>query len=359
MARRAEGRLFSPPKKRRTGCITVFVLFALIIGVILFLNSLSNRFVRLTTRRVTVLNLPRQLERFRILHLSDLNAASLGAGQDNLKATLGKEAYQAVVMTGDMVGKSGKIGPMLDLARALSPTVPLLFITGDSDPNPLLDQPHGDGEVKADYIRALEEAGFIYLESPYRLEEEGQVVWFCPGELFMLDLDSARAALLDLIDSLSTSDNPYEPTTAARLRHAKHRLQVYEASLEALAQMQEGDTIIAVMHHPPDPAMLGEMAQLQKEQEDPRPSPSLFVAGQFNNGQARLPGLGPIYIPLQPDGSGGFFPGDEGFTGLSIYKGYPVHISPGLGNSAYYPIPLRLFNRPQMTLLELTSRMTR
>ncbi|NLE68887.1 MAG: metallophosphoesterase [Clostridiales bacterium] len=359
MARRSEGRLFTPRKKRRTGCITVVVLFALIIGVTLFLNTLSNRFVRLTTRRVTVLNLPRQLERFRILHLSDLNAASLGAGQENLKAALGKEAYQAVVMTGDMVGKGGNIGPMLALAQALDPRVPMLFITGDSDPDPLLAVPHGDGEVKADYIRALEEAGFIYLESPYRLEEEGQVVWFCPGELFMQDLDSARAALIELVDSLKTSDNPYESGTAARLRHAQHRLQVYEDSVAAMAQMQEGDTIVAVMHHPPDPTMLGEMALLYREQEEAPPGPSLFVAGQFNNGQARLPGLGPIYIPPQSDGSGGFFPGDEGFTGLIIHKGYPVHISPGLGNSAYYPIPLRLFNRPQMTLLELTSRMTR
>ena len=357
MARRSEGRLFSPPKKRRTGCLTLVILMLLILLVTLGLNSLSNRFVRLSTRRVTVLNLPRQLERFRILHLSDLNAASLGSQQENLKAALGKEAFHAVVMTGDMVGKSGRVQPLMDLAAALPPQVPRLFITGDSDPDPLLAEPHGDGEVQADYIRALVEAGFIYLESPYLMEEAGQRVWFCPGEFFMQDLASAQAALKDLVDSLKASDNPYAPKTGARLRHAEHRLAVYEASLEAMAQMQEGDTVIAVMHHPPDAEMLGEMALLHKEED--RVGPSLFLAGQFNNGQVRLPGLGPVYVPLQPSGKGGWLPGDEGFTGLSILKGYPVHISPGLGSSSYYPFPLRLFNRPGMTILELTSKMTR
>lgn len=357
MARRSEGRLFSPRRKRRTGCLTIFLLFFLVMGVVLGLNSLSNRFVRLSIRKVTVLNLPRALERFRMLHLSDLNAASLGAGQENLKASLGKEAYQAVVMTGDMVGKSGKVQPLLDLARVLPPQVPKLFITGDSDPSPLLDSAHGDGEVLAPYIRQLQEAGFIYLETPYRLEEEGQVIWFCPGEYFMLDLDSATAALKEQVDGLLASANPYEPETGARLRHAQHRLKVYEESLAAIKTMQEGDTIIAVMHHPPTNEQLGEMAALNREED--AISPSLFLAGQFNNGQMRLPGLGPIYVPEQGTGNGGWLPGDEGLTGLSIVKGFPVHISPGLGTSSYYPIPLRLFNRPGATILELTARMTR
>ena len=66
-----------------------------------------------------------------------------------------------------------------------------------------------------------------------------------------------------------------------------------------------------------------------------------------------------MHIPVQPDGKGGFFPGDEGFTGLSIVKGYAVYISPGLGVSSYYPLPLRLFNRPAATLVRLTAQMTR
>ena len=87
--------------------------------------------------------------------------------------------------------------------------------------------------------------------------------------------------------------------------------------------------------------------------------PGLFLCGQFNNGQIRLPGLGPVYIPRQADGSGGFFPGDEGFSGLSITQGIPVYVSPGLGVSGYYPVRLRLFNRPALTLIELTRAMTR
>lgn len=357
MARRSGNQLFSPRRRRKTGCVTVIVLFVLALVLTLSLNALANRFVRLDIRRVTILNLPRQLERFRILHLSDLNAAKLGNKQDNLSSALGKEAYNAVVMTGDMVGKSGNLKPLLEVGARLAPNIPKFFIPGDSDPAPYYMTPHGDEDVKAEYIRALEANGFIHLEVPYRHEEDGQVVWFCPGDLFMLDLDSAQFSLNELVNTLMASDNPYESATGAQLRYAQHRLDVIARSLEAMKEMKPEDTIIAVMHHPPDADQLGELAQRHKEEDGV--TPSLFVAGQFNNGQARLPGLGPIYLPKLADGRGGFFPGDEGVSGLFITKGYPLHISPGLGVSGFYPVPLRLFNRPAVTILELTSRMTR
>ncbi|NLX83956.1 MAG: metallophosphoesterase [Clostridiales bacterium] len=358
MARRSGNRLFSPARRRKTGCLMVIVLFVLAIVVTLSLNALSNRFVRLEIRPVTILNLPRQLERFRILHLSDLNAAKLGNNQANLLASLGKEPYSAVIMTGDMVGKGGNIQPLLELGAQIPANIPKIFITGDSDPHPYYTAPHGDDEVKAEYIRALESNDFIFLEAPYKLEQDGQIIWFCPGELFMLDLVSAEFSLTEQVNTLLASDNPYAPQTGAQLRYAQHRLDIIAQSKDAFAEMKPEDTIVAVMHHPPDTEQLGEMALLHQE-EEVGVTPSLFLAGQFNNGQARLPGLGPIYLPKTSDRKGGFFPGDEDISGLSIVKGYPLHISPGLGVSGFYPVPVRLFNRPAATILELTSRMTR
>ena len=357
MSNRRTFRLFAPQRRRPIGCLLVALLLLAALLMVLSLNSLSNRYVRLETRRVTVLNLPKQLEGFTILHLSDLNAASLGHKQENLKSALGQERYEAVVLSGDMVGKSGRVQPLLEILDLIPENVPVFLVAGDSDPPPMMDQPHGDGEVLSDYLRQAQAHGAIYLEIPYPLESGGRTIWFCPGDLFLIDLDNAYFALREYASSLQAAENPYEPLTGARLRHTQHRLAVMEASREAMKQMREGDIIIAVMHHPPDSMRLGELSQQVREAH--LPSPSLFLAGQFNNGQVRLPGLGPVYIPPQPDGSGGFFPGDEGFTGLSITKGYPVHISPGLGVSGYYPLPLRLFNRPAATLLVLTAHMTR
>ncbi len=355
-ARRSKG-LFQPARRRRGGCLLVFVLLIAAITIVLSLNTLSNRYVKLEQRSVTVLNLPKSLEGFRILHLSDLNCAMLGQDHENLKNALGKESYSAVVMTGDMVGKGGKTEPLLDILALIPKDTPIFLIAGDSDPDALLPDPHGTGEVKADYILQAEQAGAIYLEAPYKLEYNGQVIWFAPGETFTLDLDNAVFALKELIRTLSSQENPYEAQTGAQLRFAEHRLKNMEASVTALKEMKRTDVIIAVMHHPPDYEQITELSA--KSQEMNLPSPSLFLAGQFNAGQIRLPGLGPVYIPVQPDGKGGFFPGDEGFTGLSIVKGYAVYISPGLGVSAYYPLPLRLFNRPAATLVRLTAQMTR
>lgn len=357
MSQRRSSRLFSPRRKRRYGCLTVAALFVAALVLTLSLNALSNRYVRLENRSVTVLNLPRELENFTILHLSDLNGARLGDAQENLREALGKEAYQAVALSGDMVGKSGDIRPLLEIKALFPLNVPVFFIAGDADPAPLLAQPHGDGEVKAEYIRALEEAGLTYLESPVRMEYDGRAVWFTPGDAFMLDLQNAAFALKEQLKALDSAANPLDAAVGAQRRHAEHRLDIIGKTMEAKAQMKSGDAIIALMHHPPDSEQLTQLSQLSREEG--LPAPSLFLAGQFNNGQVRLPGLGILYVREQPDGRGGFLPGDEGFTGLSITKGFPVYVSPGLGISTYYPLPLRLFNRPAATLIHLTARMTR
>ena len=41
--------------------------------------------------------------------------------------------------------------------------------------------------------------------------------------------------------------------------------------------------------------------------------------------------------------------------GLSTIQGVTQYISPGLGVSDAYPIPLRMFNTPSITILTLTS----
>ncbi len=357
MGKRHSGRLFSPARKRRGGCLLIVLLFLAALVILLSLNTLSNRYVNLIERSVTILNLPRELEGFKILHLSDLNGAMLGQEHENLKKALGRESYQAVALTGDMVGKGGNSQPLMAILDLIPKDTPIFLLTGDSDPAPLVASPHGTGEVKADYIIKAEEKGAIYLEAPYLLSYNGQRIWICPGESFTLDLDNAVFSLNELIKTLQSGDNPYEAQTGAQLRFAEHRLSVMEKSREALKEMKNTDVIVALIHHPPDYEQLSELSM--KSQENSLPTPSLFLAGQFNNGQIRLPGLGPVYIPVQADGRGGFFPGDEGFTGLDIVKGYPVYISPGLGISSYYPLPLRLFSRPAATLVRLTAQMTR
>ncbi len=354
MARRQS--LFAPRRrKKRYGCLTVLFLLLIALGVMVGLNSLANRFVKLTEQAITLPELPRALEGFSILHLSDLNAASLGANHEHLKKALEQESYQAVCLTGDMVGKSGNAQPLLTLLEVLGNKVPVFFIAGSSDPPPLLDTAHGDSEVFAPWVRQAQAKGASYLDRPWALEEEGSRIWFCPADMFELDLASARRAYQDRVNQLKASSNPAAPDTGVQLRLAEYQLRIVETKIAARAEIRPGDTIVALRHHPPDPEVLAEMRDAAESTG--ALLPQVYLSGQLNGGQARLPGLGPIYLPPQEGRTGGWLPGEEGISGLSVYKGQAVYISPGLGVSSYYPIPIRLFNRPTATLIQLTRRL--
>lgn len=350
--------IFAPRRrKKRYGCLTVIFLFLIALGMLVGINSLANRFVKLAVQPITLPELPRKLEGYTILHLSDLNAATLGKDHEHLKKALALESYQAVFLTGDMVGKTGNAGPLLAILDMIGGKVPVFLIAGAGDPPPLISSPHGDSEVLAPYIRQAQAKGAVYLSKPQLLEVEGERLWFWPADLFELDLESARSAYSDRVTRLKASENPYSPENGAQLRLAEYQQKMVEVAISAKAHMKAGDTVIALRHHAPDAALLSELRQ--GAEASGAILPQVYLSGQFNGGQIRLPFLGPVYIPPQGDGRGGWFPGDEGFAGLTVYKGQAVYISPGLGVSSYYPFPLRFFNRPTATLIRLTRRLSR
>lgn len=355
MARQRGRQLFKTTKRRRGGCLTILLLLLSLVVLVLALNGLSNRYVKLVDQKVTVLDLNKSMEGFTILHISDLAAAKLGDKQENIKSALGKETYNLVALTGDMVGKSGNAQPLLDLLDLVPDSIPVFMVPGDSDPSPYRLDAESVDDIKADYIKQAEEKGATFLEAPELVTQDGKSLWVSPADSFLFDLKNAVFALNEQIRLLESGEAA--PNTASQLLLARYRLARMEESIQALTEMKQGDIILALSHQPPENEALTELSRAGKEQQ--KPVPSLFLAGQFNAGQLRLPGLGPLYIPPQMDGRGGFLPGDDGFVGLSIVKGFPVYVSPGLGVSGYYPLPLRLFNRPAITLLHLTSKMTR
>ena len=354
MARRPG--LFGPRRRRiRYGCLTVVFLLMISLGLMVGLNSLSNRFVRLAVQPLTLPELPRGLEGFEILHLSDLNGATLGANHEHLRKALEGESFQAVCLTGDMVGKSGNDEPLMALLDVLGQKAPVFLIAGAGDPPPITGEPHGDAHVLAPYIKRAQAKGAVYLDRPVMLEEDGARIWFCPADLFELDLESALRAYQQRHEGLMAGDNPASPENAAQIRLVAYQSEMLADSIAARAEMKAEDTIVALRHRPPETRLLDELRQAAEGTAIFLPD--IYLSGQYNNGQARLPGLGPIYLPPQADGRGGWLPGDEGSSGLYFVKGQAVHISPGLGVSSYYPIPLRLFNRPAMTLIGLTSKL--
>ena len=82
----------------------VLVLLPILIVSLFVLNLTVSRRIRVEEVKLTVLDLPADLENFSILHLSDLHGARFGEEQKAIKTALGTTRYSCVVMTGDMLG---------------------------------------------------------------------------------------------------------------------------------------------------------------------------------------------------------------------------------------------------------------
>ena len=338
----------------------VFVVLFLLLSLVLGLNFVNNGHVSLLRQDVTVLQLDKAIEGFPILHLSDLHGARFGEGQRRIRDLLRLESYKAVCLTGDMVGKGGNVEPLLELIKIFPTDVPVFLIAGDNDPPPLETRAHGSPEVKAEYILKAETLGAIYLDSPQMIELGKRRLWFVPASLYQTDLTAADLALKARKAEMEASAEAFTPDGAAALRAVDYQIGVLAKTAEARELMDDKDAYVLLSHFPLDAEAVISLHSGEAEQRRAVNFPgrvSLILAGHWNNGQWRLPLVGALRVPAGTQGLKGWLPDDEDISGLAVVHGVPEYISPGLGSSGAYPFqPFRLFNRPQMTLLKLSSK---
>lgn len=349
--------IFAQRKPRRTGCLVYPLLLALILVVAVSLNLINNGRVRVDTQNVTVANLPKDLEKFRILHISDLHGNEYGAEQSTIATMLKSAKYDAVCITGDMCAPDGSFDAFLKLIDLFAGKVPVFFIAGDEDPEPILSQAHGSDAVKADYVLAAEERGAIYLDRPQALTVGKATLWFAPESIYGLDIDSQRAAYLSRKAALTASEDQYLPDQAAQIRAIDYRLETLDAIEKSLAQMSKSDPKIALTHYPLSSETIRTLQQWAgADRGEFLRGVSLVLAGHYNGGQIRIPFVGALKAPASSGfPRGGWLPDDRQIVGLSTIQGITQYISPGLGVSHAYALPLRLFNTPTVTVLTLTS----
>ena len=78
MARRQEYIFAEEPHRGRRFLPGVMIVMVLLLAALFTWNLTMNNTVTYTKEYVTIANLPRELENWTILHLSDLNGADLG-----------------------------------------------------------------------------------------------------------------------------------------------------------------------------------------------------------------------------------------------------------------------------------------
>ena len=346
--------IFAPQRKRR-GCgflLWLLILLIICLGGVLVVNDSQNRTVKLEKQSVPVLGLAKDLEGFSILHISDLYGARLGEAQSLIASAIKSASYKAVCITGNMVGPSGDIQPFLDLLSLLDKSVPILFIPGDSDPSALYTTAHDSVSALAPYITAAQAAGAVYLDAPYKLTVGKATLWFSPESVFSMNAQTLISSCQGQLDTLNAAGSASTPDGAASVRAAEYRLDAAKRLQEARKSMKEGDLHIALSHIPLTYDYVRQLWDWQSSEGVSLQNVTLALAGHFNGGQWRLPGLGAIHVPGL-----GFFPEDRQIVGLNRVSTITQYISPGLGSSDMYPYqPGRLFNPPTVTILKLTGR---
>lgn len=356
--RRKNAYIFIPERHRGGGHgflkgLALLLVFTVLTGGIL--NYIADHQLSYETVKVTVTALPDDLENWTILQFSDLHGRELGERQGIIRNALGTVRVSSIVFTGDMLGKDGDMGAMMDLLALLPAETPKLFVPGDEDPNYLDTLPHGNVSALADWAMTLTEAGVTILDRPVlftRGKKNNARIWFIPEYLYSLDLNGMETAYRNQLDGFGANLTDAE---AAQKRVAEYQLTRVAEIREAVHDMKESDIQIAVSHTPISYQYAGEMMRdTDRSKVFSLRNAALVIAGHNCAGQWRIPGVGAIYSPEY-----GWFPDDRVLMGLEYLSGIPQYISPGLGASGAYPyMPGRLFNSPVVTCIALTSKMT-
>lgn len=357
MGRRKTSYIFAPEKQSsgNLGCVFTFlgVIVALAAAAFLF-NYAANTRVTLESVSVPVMGLDSAFEGFSVLHISDLHASKLGSDLELWRSLLYSKTFHAVVLTGDMVGKTGNSEPLLSLIyilQQIKPTAPIYFIAGDEDPSPVNYTPRGTPEVLSDWVLEAQAMGAIYLDVPVSQQVGKKTVWFVPEYLYDVDAAGMLGSLQAQKEEMEAEGKQYESEGGASYRALCYRLDTMERTVEVQKSMLSTDLQIAVTHAP----LQANYIRTSLEWSDQNDvftfrSIDLLLAGHYCGGQWRLPGLGAIYVP-----DIGWFPSDEGIVGMQRVNSINQYISGGVGAGSYSPLKGRLFNAPSVSLLKFTS----
>ncbi len=354
----------APLPRNLTYAIFLLTIFLVLSVALMVLNNASVSVEKVT---VSVVGLPKDLEGYTILTMSDLHARSFGAKQASLLRTVNGLTYNMAVFTGDMVGKSGDAQPFYDLLEGLVAKRPTYFIAGDSDPAPLLEKPRNitstlDEMVLSDWVLGARERGAAYLSASEGVKVGQSTLW----------LSNAGDMSVNIQETLKTLQSQVElevdgviggiEADHATLPFTDYRRGQVAALDQAVRAMKTADIHLALAHYPPSKEYI-EVAQILSDRAEDDyqylPAVDLVLAGHYCGGGWKIPVAGALYVPNTLLPRHGWFPGQEDVQGLKMLGATQLYTSPGLSMTDKIALPnFRLFNPPTVTLITLTAAIT-
>lgn len=231
----------------------------------------ENNALIVSSHAIQAENLPRALDGFKIIQISDLHSKTFGENQQDLIQRIQAEQPDLIALTGDMADAHRfDPAPALELARRAVDIAPVYCVTGNHE-NRLSD------EQRAQFLDAFRQIGVQVLEN----------------QAVSITRSGARLDLIGLDDGSLT-----------------------DSTLPALCDALSPGVFRVLLAHQP------QYFDFYARYAD------LTLSGHAHGGQIRLPGLGGLFAPGQ-----GFFP--QYTSGVHEKNGRHLIISRGLGNSLF------------------------
>jgi predicted MPP superfamily phosphohydrolase len=274
----------------------LFFVILLIFIVIFF--YFENNILTATNIELTLPNLPKEFNEYKIVQISDLHGKEFG--KDNIKLiTKIKEASPDLIfITGDFIDsnkyKEEAASSLIDKLKDISP---IYFVTGNHEVNTL------------QYFKSLEKK--LYDKDINILKNTTIVIKRNTDSITLIGIDDPQFA--------GINDNDKNEKLMSKI--------FYILSTDFNDQPFK----ILLTHRPEQLSLYSEY------------NIDLVFSGHAHGGQIRLPFIGGLFVPNQ-----GFFP--KYTSGKYVLDSTTMIVSRGLGNMSWFP---RIFNRPEIIVTTL------
>lgn len=251
--------------------------------------------IQVTVTQVPVYGLPAGFEGLRIVQISDLHGHEYGAGSQDLLELVARQEPDLIAVTGDLIDRESQLEMVPALARGLAAIAPTYYVTGNHE--------WAVGSVPR-LKGVLAECGVTVLSNQYTV----------------LERNGASLVLAGVDDP-----NGYADQKTPEELYAEIRAEGQASCVLLLAHRNDRFDQYAAAGY------------------------DLVISGHGHGGIVRLPFTDGLLGTNRE-----FFP--TWTAGVYTLGDSTLFASRGLGNNTV-PIPgFRLFNRPDLAVLELTAR---
>ena len=268
-------------------------------------------------------HVPKEMDGFRIVQVSDLHDATFGYQNERLVEAVRVARPDLIAITGDLI-HDHTIENAMAFVRHATSIAPIVFSPGNHEPS---------SPRYPELREQLIEAGATLLEDDVVTGQELGIGRPAGEGLISVPKVTVMGVADQLFSPWTERAEPWR-LMSRKLDEILPLAERHEKSLSHGAEDGGGRPFRILLAHRPE-----HFASYAREGVD------LVLAGHAHGGQWRLPGLGGLYAPSQ-----GMFPKYD--AGTFMEGNTVMVVSRGLGNSGF---PIRLNNRPEVVVVTLSS----